>query len=95
MLLIRMKKLSDHSDEYNKNRDKNTFTKIELESYMKWEDKIAMRDNFADSFNSSVKLAVYLYTYFPSRKLLDYYQMYFSNNISTIIKNKDKKIILL
>ena len=40
---------------------------------MKLKDIFAMRDNLDDEIDPYVRLAIYLYTYFPPRRL-DYYE---------------------
>ena len=83
------KRIKTLGDKYNNKRDKNKYSKEKLKQYMKWEDKIAMKDDLDDDSDSFVRLAIYLYTYFPPRRLDDY-EMSYSNKPSKEMKNEDK-----
>ena len=77
-------------DKYEEKRNKNELSKEELESFMKWDDVIKMRDNLSDT-EIYEKLILYLYTYFPRRRVKDYHQMYYSNRTSTEMMEEDNE----
>ena len=62
---------------------------------MTWNEVRQLRDNMPDTddrtLNSPIyeKLILYLYTYFPPRKVKDYHLMYYSNKTSEEMKNED------
>ena len=64
---------------------------------MTWNDVIKMRDNMPETddrgLNSFIyeKLVLYLYTYFPPRRILDYHQMYYSTRTSEKLMEEDKE----
>ena len=57
---------------------------------MKWNEVIKMRYNIPDT-EIYEKLILYLYSYFPPRRVQDYHQMYYSNKTSTEIMDEDKE----
>ena len=61
---------------------------------MTWDDIIKMRDNIPDT-EIYEKLILYLYTYFPPRRIKDYHQMYYTTVTSEemIEENKEKNYI--
>ena len=61
---------------------------------MTWDDVIKMRDNIPDT-DIYEKLILYLYTYFPPRKIRDYHQMYYSNRTSEEMMEEDEERIIL
>ena len=76
-------------DKYEEERNKNELTKNELESFMTWDDVNKMRHNISDT-EIYEKLILYLYTYFPPRRIRDYHQMYYSNKTSEKMMEEDK-----
>ena len=77
-------------DKYEVEINKNELTKEELESFMTWDDVIKMRDNIPDT-EIYENLILYLFTYFPPRRVKDYHQMYYSNKTSEEIMEEDKE----
>ena len=63
-------------DKYEEGRNKNEISKEELEAFMTWDNVIKMRDNIPDT-EIYETLILYLFTYFPQRKVKDYHQMYY------------------
>lgn len=45
---------------------------------MKWDDVINTRENLSGNYQYA-KLVVYLYTYFPPRKVKNYHHIHYSN----------------
>ena len=65
------------TDKINYDRqDNKLISKKDKESFMNWNDIIAMRNNITYSVE---RLIISLYTYIPPRKREDYYLMYYSN----------------
>ena len=56
---------------------------------MTWDDVIKLRDNIPDT-EIYEKLILYLYTYFPPRRVKDYHQIYYSNRTSKKMMKEDK-----
>ena len=62
---------------------------------MSWNEIIQMRDNIPDTQDRIYeKLILYLYTYFPPRRVEDYHQMYYSNKTSEEMRDEDTKKII-
>ena len=84
-------------EKYEEERNKNELTKEELDSFMTWDDVIKIRDNIPETedrgLNSPIyeKLILYLFTYFPPRRIKDYHQMYYSNKTSEEMMEEDKE----
>ena len=77
-------------DKYEEERNKNELSKEELEAFMTWDDFIKMIDNLLDT-EIYEKLILYLYTYFPPRRVKDYHQMYYTTVTSEEIIEEDKE----
>ena len=78
------------NDKYEEERNKNKLTKEEFEGFMTWNNVIKMRDNipYTEIYE---KWILYLYTYFPLRRVKDYHQKYYSNRTSEEIMEEDKE----
>ena len=76
-------------NKYEEERNKNELTEEELKSFMTWNEVIQMRDNMPDT-NIYEKLILYLYTYFPPRRVKDYHLMYYSNKTSEEMRDEDQ-----
>ena len=78
------------SDKYEDEKNKNELTIEELESFMTWDVDIKMRNNIPDTVIYE-KLILFLYTYFPLRRIKDYYQMYYTCVTSEEMIEEDKQ----
>ena len=82
-------------DKYEEEQNKNELSEEELKSFITWYEVIQMRDINPDTddrtLNSPIyeKLVLYLYTYFPPRRVKVYHLMYYSNKTSEEMKDED------
>ena len=75
-------------DKYEEERNKNKLTEEHKKSFISWNKVIQLRDNMPDTMIYE-KLILYLYTYFPPRRVKDNHQMYYYNQTSEEMKDED------
>ena len=86
------KRTIELGDIYEEEWNKNELTEEQKKSFITWNEVIQMRDNMPDTQDRIYeKLILYLYTYFPPRRVKDYHQMYYSNKTSEEMRDEDKK----
>ena len=82
-------------DKYEEEQNKNELTEKKLKSFMTWNEVIKLRDSMPDTQDRIYeKLILYLYTYFPPRRVKDYHLMYYSNKTLEEMKKEDTKKII-